>query len=147
MNQRRILPANSRSIKNIPASLVGRISETILYQVDMSDTLINDSKKTDKFKRQKKFRLNELDECRSWLEGLGFQSAPKMHVNGIAHPSAVVVVDFGTPLNEPTKLTAEQSAELIGHIRSNTKALYREREVTVRVQSDTSTGIWWSSVG
>jgi hypothetical protein len=107
--------------------------------------------KGDKFakSRQRKARVShfsELDECRAWLTGLGFQSAPKVHVNGAAHPTAVIVVDFGTPLNEPLKLSPEQSAELIGHIRSNTKLMFRERDVNVRVQSDTNTGIWWSSV-
>jgi hypothetical protein len=70
-----------------------------------------------------------------------------VHINGISHPSAVVVVDFGTPLTDPVKLTPEQTAELISQVRSATKMLYRDRDVSVRVQSDPSAGVWWSSVG
>lgn len=116
----------------------------------MSDTLQTESAKKplDKFKaRQRKTRISEIDEFKTWLDGLGYQSAPKIHVNGIGHPIAAVVVDFGTPLQEVVKLTPEQSAELIGYIRSTTKALHRGSEVSVRVQSDSSTGIWWASVG
>lgn len=114
----------------------------------MSETLINEKKSNTKFtkSRQRRIRLSEIDEFRVWLEGLGFQSAPKVHVNGTGYTTAVVVVDFGTPLVEATKLTPEQSAELIGYIRSNTKALFRDREVVVRVQNDPNTGVWWSNV-
>lgn len=116
----------------------------------MSDILVHEAKKTslDKFKvRAKKPRISEVDDFKSWLDGLGYQSAPKIHINGTAHPTASVVVDFGTPLAEPVKLTPEQSAELIGFIRSTTKALFRGTEISVRVQNDSSTGIWWATVG
>jgi hypothetical protein len=112
----------------------------------MSETLTDTVKKTVAKTRQRKPRPSELDDFRSWLAGLGFQSAPKIHINGAAHTTAVVVVDFGTPLIEPTKLTPEQSAELIAYIRSTTKSLFKDREVTARVQSDSNTGIWWSNV-
>jgi hypothetical protein len=120
----------------------------------MSETLVNEKiekkiekseKKADK-RRQRRVRLSEIDEFRVWLEELGYPSAPKVHVNGVAFSTAVIVVDFGTPLVETVKLTAEQSAELISYIRNNTKSLFREREVTVRVQNDSTTGVWWSNV-
>lgn len=103
----------------------------------------------DKFNkaRQRKVRLSELDEFRVWLANLGFQAEPKVHVNGSSHSTAVVVVDFGTPLIEPAKLTPEQTAELIGHVRTTTRSLYhRDREINVRVQNDSANGIWWANV-
>lgn len=113
----------------------------------MSDTITSEVPvKSEKKPRQRKPRLSELAEFKIWLEGLGFQSPPKIHLNGVEHPSAVMVVDFGTPLVEPVKLSSEQSAELIGFIRSVTKSLY-SGEIIVRVQSDAITGIWWASVG
>jgi hypothetical protein len=97
--------------------------------------------------RNRKHRFAELDECQYWLESLGLLSTPKIHINGTAHPTAVVVVDFGTPLAEAVKLSSDQAAELINHIRNQTRALYREREVNIRVQNDNASGVWWSSVG
>jgi hypothetical protein len=122
----------------------------------MSDSLTteagNDAAKkrgSEKFNktRQRKVRQSEIDEFRVWLAGLGFQSEPKIHINGVNHSTAVVTVDFGTPLVEPLKLNAEQTADLISHMRIATKSLYRDREVNVRVQNDSSTGIWWTSIG
>jgi hypothetical protein len=113
----------------------------------MSETLVTETAKKSVAKsRQRKPRPSELDEFKAWLSGLGFQSPPKIHVNGAAYTTAVVVVDFGTPLAEPYKLTPEQSAELIAYMRSTTKSLFKDREVTARVQSDSNTGIWWSNV-
>lgn len=115
----------------------------------MSDNLQMAGRKFDKFRARKPQRAAEIDDFRLWLEGLSATNAPKIHVNGTNHAQAVVVVDFGTPLTDPVKLTSEQAADLIGHLRSSTKSLYRSNgtEVSVRVQNDASTGIWWSSVG
>jgi hypothetical protein len=55
-------------------------------------------------------------------------------------------VDFGTPLVEQ-KLTSEQNAELVARLRSATRFLLQDKEVNVRVQNDTSNGVWWASVG
>jgi hypothetical protein len=115
----------------------------------MSDTIVAELAPklvADKKLRPRKPRINEITEFKTWLNGLGFQSAPKLHINGVQHATAVTVVDFGTPLAEPVKLTTEQSADLIGFIRSITKSLYNS-DIVVRVQSDTTTGVWWASVG
>lgn len=115
----------------------------------MSETITREQKTDIKIPaktRARRVRLSEIDEFRVWLENLGFHSAPKVHVNGAIYTTAVIVVDFGTPLAEPVKLTPEQSAELIGHIRSNTKSLFRDGDIVVRVQNDSNTGIWWSNV-
>jgi hypothetical protein len=103
-------------------------------------------KATEKKLRPRKSKPNEIVELRGWLNGLGFQSPPKLHVNGAQHTIAVIVVDFGTPLAEPVKLSTEQSADLISHMRSVAKSLYPS-DIAVRVQNDTATGIWWASVG
>ena len=71
---------------------------------------------------------------------------PVLHVNGPAHPFAVMTVDFGTPLVEQ-KLTPEQNAELVARLRAATRFVLQDKEVNVRVQNDTSNGVWWASVG
>ena len=92
-----------------------------------------------------KKRTKDFDEFRVWLAGLDMIN-PTVHVNGAPFTSAVMAVDFGTPLTEQ-KLTSDQSAELVAKMRSATKSLFQDKEINVRVQNDTSNGIWWTSVG
>lgn len=97
---------------------------------------------TEKKKRTKK---PEFDDFRLWLTNIGMQN-PVLHVNGIAHGTAVLTVDFGTPLVEQ-KLDSDQNAELVNRMRMATKSLYHDKDVNVRVQNDTFYGVWWTSVG
>jgi hypothetical protein len=111
----------------------------------MSDVISDPLKK--KTTRPRKPRmLTEIEEFTAWLATLGLQSTPKIHINGPMHTGAVLVVDFGTPLHETVKLNPDQSAELISHMRASTKALFKDRDVTARVQNDSNAGIWWSAV-
>jgi hypothetical protein len=96
----------------------------------------------DKKKRGKK---PNFDEFQTWLAGLGLIN-PTLHVNGVAHPGAVLTVDFGTPLIEQ-KFEAEQSADLVTRMRAATRVLFQDKELNIRVQNDSANGIWWSSVG
>lgn len=96
---------------------------------------------TDK-RRQK--RIVELEDFRLWLTGL--DSKPILHINGPNYPTAVITVDFGTPL-EDVKLSPELAGDLVNRMRTATKTLCRDKEANARVQSDNSNGIWWSSIG
>jgi hypothetical protein len=93
-------------------------------------------------KKQKKLDFNEF---RQWLSSLNLIN-PTLHVNGIQFTSAVLTVDFGTPLVEQ-KLTPEQNAELVTRMRSSVKSLHHDKEKDVRIQTDTVNGIWWASIG
>jgi hypothetical protein len=104
----------------------------------MTDT----KQKTKKFTRQKK---SDNEDFKTWLANLGMLSTPNLHVNGPSHSSAVVTVDFGTPLDEPTKMNPEQSAELVSRMKALTKSLFKN-ETNVRVQNDQNNGVWWSTV-
>jgi hypothetical protein len=111
----------------------------------MSDTLQMSIDKSIKLKKTRQKKQSELDDFKLWLAGLGMVSAPTLHVNGMNHSMAVVAVDFGTPLDEPNKLTTDQGAELVTRMKTITKSMYKN-EVNVRVQSDSGNGVWWSSV-
>jgi hypothetical protein len=102
-----------------------------------------DKSKARKLSRKK--QVTELEDLRAWLLRLGMVAKPTVHVNGTAHSMAVITVDFGTPLDEQTKLTSEQNAELMTRMRSLTKVMHTA-DVNVRVQNDLSNGIWWASV-
>jgi hypothetical protein len=95
-------------------------------------------------KKRRKPQENFAD-FRAWLSTLDMIN-PTLHVNGAAHPIAALTVDFGTPLTEQ-KLSSEQSGELVTRMRAATRTLYQDKEITIRVQSDPMTGIWWASVG
>lgn len=99
--------------------------------------------KLKKLSRQKKD--TEAEDFRGWLTSLGLLSVPTLHVNGTSHPMAVITVDFGTPLDEPTKLTTEQNAELMARMKTMTRTLCKS-ESNVRVQNDSSNGVWWSTI-
>lgn len=105
----------------------------------MTETHTQDARRS----RQK--RIVELDEFKQWLADL--ESRPRLHVNGPVFSTAVITVDFGTPLEE-NKLSQELAGELTNRMRLVTKVLCKEKDAaSVRVQNDTSNGIWWSSIG
>ena len=97
-------------------------------------------------KRPKQKKQSEINEFTSWLSGLGMTVKPSLHVNGANYSMAVVTVDFGTPLEEQPKLTVEQSAELVTKMKTITRALHKDKDVNVRVQSDSGNGVWWASI-
>lgn len=86
----------------------------------------------------------ELEDFKLWLENL--ETRPILHVNGPNYNSAVVTVDFGTPLEED-KMTSELAGELVTRLRSLTRNLCKGNDSNIRVQNDTGNGIWWSSIG
>jgi hypothetical protein len=94
--------------------------------------------------RSRKARPSEVDDLRSWLASLA--GTPKLHINGPFYPTAVVTVDFGIFADETSKLSPDQAGELVNRLRSLAKAMFKNKEVTVRVQNDAATGIWWGSV-
>ena len=94
--------------------------------------------------KSKRRKRPDFEDFRVWLGGLEMAN-PSLHVNGAGYTTAVLTVDFGTPLVEQ-KLTPEQSGELVNHMRSATKSLF-SNDINVQVQSDLPNGIWFTSVG
>lgn len=89
-------------------------------------------------------------DLEAFLESLNVEFTPAIHVNGKDHPSAVVLVDFGAPL-QSVRLSPEQHQELAGKLRKFTKELVakkdRQEDPNVRVSSDNYLGlVFWSSV-
>lgn len=84
-------------------------------------------------------------ELESFLSSLDLPNKPSVHVNGREHPTALVVVDFGAPL-EPVRLNSEQSQELAGKLRKFARDLIT-KEVNIRVSSDNYSGVvYWASI-
>jgi hypothetical protein len=84
-------------------------------------------------------------ELESFLTSLNLPINPAIHVNGKEHPTAVVVVDFGSPL-DPVRLNSELSQELASKIRKFTRDLIT-KEANIRVSSDNYNGVvYWASI-
>lgn len=98
-------------------------------------------------KTQTPSRRSAVDAAplREWLASLDLPVKPVVHINGYAFTSAVLTVDFGSPL-KPVKLAYEQSQELMDRMRKLTKEIIG-REVNVRISHDGPNGVYWASVG
>ena len=83
-------------------------------------------------------KTSSRTELETFLSTLGV-AKPGIHVNGKDHPSALVVVDFGTPL-EAVRLSSEQSQELASKLRKFARELV-SKDTNVRVSSDNYHGI------
>jgi hypothetical protein len=95
-------------------------------------------------RRPRRTKFSDTEVFQAWLYSL--PGAPKLHINGPNFATAVLAVDFGHPMPDDTKLASEQVGDLVNRMRSLTKTLCKEREVAVRVQSDSASGVWWSAV-
>jgi hypothetical protein len=83
-------------------------------------------------------------DLENFLAGLELANKPVIHVNGKEHPTAVVVVDFGSPLTQ-VKLTPEQNQELAGKLRKFARELVN-KDANLRISSDNYLGlIFWAS--
>ncbi len=111
----------------------------------MNEVLPKTADKAVKQRKPRQKKSTELDDFKSWVSALEGVILPNVHVNGKDFSMAVLTVDFGTPLDETNKLTSEQSAELVGKMKTVTKSFYKD-DVNVRVQNDSNNGIWWTSV-
>ena len=89
-------------------------------------------------------KKSEIEDFKSWLSNL--PSSPNLHVNGADYSSAVLCVDFGTPLEELVKLTFEQNAEIMSKMKSITRNLFNKPDLNVRIQTDSNNGVWWSAI-
>lgn len=81
-----------------------------------------------------------------FIEGMDVPTNPTIHVNGKDHPSAIVVIDFGSTEMGNVRLRQEESAELANLLRDFTRDILG-RSVVVRVSVDTYDGlVMWSSI-
>ena len=83
-------------------------------------------------------KTSSRTDLENYLNSLGY-AKPGIHVNGKDHPTALVVVDFGTPL-EAVRLTSEQGQELASKLRRFARELV-SKDANVRVSSDNYCGV------
>lgn len=90
-------------------------------------------------------------ELENFLNGLGLETKPAIHVNGKDHPTALVTVDFGYP-TPPVRLSQEQSQELGAKLRKFARELLSDvaiqrlnaEQSVLRVSSDNYLGVvYW----
>lgn len=85
-----------------------------------------------------------LYDLEAHLNTLKLKVKPSIHVNGKDHPTALVVVDFGTP-TESVRFTSEQSQELASKMRKFARELVA-KDANIRVSSDHYCGlVYWCS--
>jgi hypothetical protein len=90
-------------------------------------------------------RLIEASNLHAYLRDLGLPVQPTIHINGPAFASAVVVVDFGQPL-EPIKLTDDENAEVTEYLRQLTRTVIG-KNINLPVEVDTKNGlVYWSKL-
>ena len=86
----------------------------------------------------------ELNSLIDWAKTLKIGVNVSVKVNGHQHPTALVVVDLGSPLKQ-TRLSSEQVAELHQRLRRVGKEILN-RDAQVRATADHPNGIHWASV-
>jgi hypothetical protein len=89
-------------------------------------------------------RVADTKYLRDWLDSLGLEVNPSIHINGHVFPGALVTVDFGSPLKQ-AKLNSDQSAELGDRLRLLARDVLG-REASIRVSHDGPNGIYWASI-
>lgn len=96
--------------------------------------------------RQKVKETAAMDVFLGYLKDLNpGEPTASIHVNGHQFTTtSIITVDFGQPL-KPVRLTSDQQHLVGEHLRAATKELLG-REVQVRVHSDPSHGVMWSSL-
>lgn len=86
--------------------------------------------------------MSDVEALKNWVSAQ--TDAPKLHINGNDHPTALVVVDFGQPLRG-TQMTSERSAEISNLLKAAAKSLTRRRG-QIRAQYDNHHGVYWASI-
>jgi hypothetical protein len=89
-------------------------------------------------------RTVDTTEFRSWIDSQGFPVVPSIKVNGPNHPTAVIAVDFGSPV-VPLRLSNDQVENIAYWLKDLTQLIYAT-QVNVRVSHDGSNGVFWASV-
>lgn len=109
------------------------------------DSKVLDLKKSGKAETRKGNRKVNLSAFQDWLAGLDLGYNPTIHINGPQYPQAVLVVDFGQPL-QPVKLTNEQTHELLDHMRTAAGEVVGKEPAAIHVNYDQSNGVYWAYV-
>lgn len=77
------------------------------------------------------------------LDGFIIPVKPTIHINGYLHPTAIVTVDFGTPLEEYT-LSSEQITMMGEQIISLAQNITNKQKI--RFNADLDNGVYWASM-
>jgi hypothetical protein len=86
----------------------------------------------------------DTSELATFLETINVGVTPTIHVNGTSNPTAVITVDFGSPI-QSVRLSQDQVQDLMTRMRKTSREMF-SHEVNIRVSSDHQNGIFWASV-
>jgi len=89
-------------------------------------------------------RKVDTTEFTAFLSTIEIGVKPTLHVNGPQHPSAILTVDLGQPL-QAVKLKPEVSQELVSRMRRLTRDVVG-KDVPVSIETDNPRGILWASL-
>lgn len=124
------------------------MSETKASNKDAASQPETKAPKTEHKSREKRPKkvISDVDsvDLKTWLANLEIGGKNPVHINGHHHPTAIVTVDLGQPV-KGSKLTSDQSNELNQRLKKLTKEILN-KDVAIRVNSDNSNGIYWTSV-
>lgn len=84
----------------------------------------------------------EVEALKNWVASQS--DAPRLHVNGNDHPTALITVDFGQP-KTGVHLSSERGNELSSLLKAAAKSITRRRG-SIRVNYDNHHGVMWASI-
>lgn len=87
----------------------------------------------------------DLAEFNTFLSTIECEVKPTIHVNGSAHSSAIVTVDFGSPI-EQFRLTSDDNADVTERLRHLARTIVARDTVNIRISYDAPNGIFWASI-
>jgi hypothetical protein len=86
--------------------------------------------------------MSEVETLKRWVAQQ--EDAPRLHINGNEHPTALITVDFGQPTSG-INLSNDRGNELSSLLKAAAKSLTRRRG-SVRVNFDHHHGVMWASI-
>ena len=87
----------------------------------------------------------DLVEFKTFLSTIDCEVNPTVHVNGSAYSSAIVTVDFGSPVNQ-FRLTSDDNAEVTERLRYLARVVVGREAASIRISNDGPNGIFWASL-
>lgn len=87
----------------------------------------------------------ELAELTTFLSTIECEVKPTVHVNGSAYASALVSIDFGSPINQ-FRLTSDDNTEVTERLRRLSRAIVGRETANIRISHDGQNGIFYASL-
>lgn len=101
--------------------------------------------KVERKKRPVVVRRNpDVKDLEDYLTSLELHVKPTIHINGHMHPTAILTVDFGTPL-KPIKISNDQIVEMTGKMKKLTREVLG-KDVNISVMPDQANGVFYAKL-